>query len=106
MHRVLRPTCEAVIMDLRQDASLDEIDRYVKQSGRSPIDAWITRWTFRHVLLRRAHAPNQFLTMANQSKFGTCQIANSGIALEVRFRKASSASMTADVTQSPEAACQ
>jgi ubiquinone/menaquinone biosynthesis C-methylase UbiE len=95
MHRVLRPTCEAVIMDLRQDASLDEIDRYVKQSGRSPIDAWITRWTFRHVLLRRAHAPNQFLTMAQQSKFGTCQIANSGIALAVRFRKASSASRTA-----------
>ena len=105
MHRVLRPACEAVIMDLRQDASLDEIDSYVRQSGRSPIDAWITRWTFRRVLLRRAYAPNQFLTMAKQSRFGTCQIANSGIALEVRFRKASSPSMTARAAQSPEA-CQ
>jgi len=105
MHRVLRPTGEAVIMDLRQDASLDEIDRYVSESGRSPIDAWITRWTFRHVLLRRAYAGNEFLNMAKQSRFGVCQVATSGIALEVRFRKTSGASMTARVAQSPEA-CQ
>jgi len=105
MHRVLRPTGEAVIMDLRQDASLDEIDRYVRQSGRSPIDAWITRWTFRHVLLRRAYAGNEFLNMAKQSRFGVCQVATSGIALEVRFSKTSGASMTARVAQSPEA-CQ
>jgi len=105
MHRVLRPTGEAVIMDLHQDASLDEIDRYVRQSGRSPIDAWITRWTFRHVLLRRAYAGNEFLNMAKQSRFGVCQVATSGIALEVRFSKTSGASMTARVAQSPEA-CQ
>jgi ubiquinone/menaquinone biosynthesis C-methylase UbiE len=103
MHRVLRPTGEAVIMDLRQDASLDEIDRYVSESGRSPIDAWITRWTFRHVLLRRAYAPDEFLNMAKQSRFGVCQVETSGIALEVRFSKTSGASMTARVAQSPEA---
>ena len=105
MHRVLRPSGEAVIIDLCQDASLDEIDGYVRQSGRSPIDAWITRWTFRHVLLRRAYAPNEFLNMAKQSRFGVCQVETSGIALEVRFGKTSGASMTARVAQSPEA-CQ
>jgi ubiquinone/menaquinone biosynthesis C-methylase UbiE len=43
MYRVLRPGGEALISDLRNDASLDEVDQYVKQSGRSPIDAWMTR---------------------------------------------------------------
>jgi ubiquinone/menaquinone biosynthesis C-methylase UbiE len=94
MHRVLRPAGEAVIMDLRKDAPLDEIDRYVKQSGRSPIDAWMTRWTFRHVLLRRAYAANQFLNMARQSRFGACQIETSGIALKVGLKKAPSTSIT------------
>ena len=89
MHRVLRPGCEAIIADLRKDASLDEIDRYVKQSGRSLIDAWITTWTFRHVLLKRAYAQDEFLNMAKQSKFGGCEIAACGIALEVRLRKTS-----------------
>ena len=40
------PGGEAVIADLRKDASLDEIDDYVNQSGRSGFDAWLTRQSF------------------------------------------------------------
>lgn len=87
LYRVLRPGCEAVIADLRKDASLDEIDRYVKQSGRSLIDAWMTRWAFHHMLLKRAYAHDEFLDMAKQSRFGVCQIEAPGIGLEVRFTK-------------------
>jgi hypothetical protein len=39
MHRVLRPGCEAVVVDLCKDASLDEIDTYVRQSG--PENHWM-----------------------------------------------------------------
>jgi hypothetical protein len=39
MHRVLRPGGAVVVVDLCKDASLDEIDTYVKRSGRSRIDA-------------------------------------------------------------------
>lgn len=74
-------------MDLHKDASLYEIDTYVKQSGPSPIDAWMTRWTFRHMLLKRAYTDNEFVNMAKQSRFGTCQIEASGIGLEVRFKR-------------------
>ena len=102
MHRVLRPGCEALIVDLRKDVSLDEIDRYVKQSGRSLIDAWMTRWTFRHILLERAYANDEFLNMANQSRFGTCQIEASGIGLAVRFKK--TAGMSLPDTQASQAA--
>ncbi|PWT80903.1 MAG: class I SAM-dependent methyltransferase [Acidobacteria bacterium] len=88
MYRVLRPEGEALIADLCKDASLVEIDRYVKQSERSLLDAWITKWTFRHVLLKRAYAPDEFLNMARQSNFGGCEIELSGIGIAVRFRKA------------------
>ena len=43
MHRVLRPGGEAVVADLCKDASLHEIDTYVKQSRRSRIYAWMTK---------------------------------------------------------------
>jgi ubiquinone/menaquinone biosynthesis C-methylase UbiE len=53
--RVLRPRGEARIVDLCRDTPVGEIDTYVNRSGRSRIDAWFTKWTFRHVLLRRAY---------------------------------------------------
>lgn len=103
MHRVLRPGCEALVVDLRQDASLDDIDSYVKQSGRSLLDGWMTRWTFRHLLLKRAYSRGAFLKLAQQSSFGTCHIHESGIGLEVRFRKPPCISATVPASQHSQA---
>ena len=88
-HRVLRPGGEAIIADLRKDASLTDIDGYVRQSGRGAIDAWLTKWTFRHMLLKRAYSKDDFIQMAKQSRFGTCQIKTSLIELEVGLVKTS-----------------
>jgi ubiquinone/menaquinone biosynthesis C-methylase UbiE len=88
MHRVLRRGGEAVVSDLCKDASLEEIDRYVKNSGRGPVDAWMTKWTFRHLLLKRAYTEDDFVRMARQSCFGACRAAISSIGIEVRFTKA------------------
>ena len=87
MHRVLRPGGEAVVVDLCKDASLDEIDAYVKQSGRSRIDAWMTKWTFRHVLLKRAYTKDEFIRMAEKGRFATCQINVGPLGFEVRLTK-------------------
>lgn len=87
MHRVLRPGGEAIISDLCKDASLDEIDTYVKQSGRSKVDAWLTKWTFRHLLLKRAYTKDDFKRMAQSSRFGKCEITAGLIAFQVRFAK-------------------
>ena len=86
MHRVLTPGGEAVIVDLRKDASLDEIDTYVNRSGRGRFDAWLTKRTFRW-LIRRAYGKDEFLRMADESRFGTCQINSSPIGFEVSFAK-------------------
>ena len=93
MHRVLRPGGEAVIVDLCKDASMGEIDTYVKQSGRNWIDAWMTKWTFRHVLLKRAYTKDEFVQLAKQSHFGACQIRTSMIGLELRFAKTARVAM-------------
>jgi ubiquinone/menaquinone biosynthesis C-methylase UbiE len=87
MHRVLRPQRETVIVDLRKDVSPEQIAAYVKQSGRKWMDAWLTRWTFRHMLVKRAYTQDQFLRMAQQSRFGACQINAAPLFLEVRFTK-------------------
>lgn len=88
MHRVLRPGCRAVVADLCKDASVDEVEAYVRRSGRNRFDAWMTNWTFRHVLLKRAYTGDDFIRMSKQSRFGSCQITASAISFEVQFTKA------------------
>jgi ubiquinone/menaquinone biosynthesis C-methylase UbiE len=87
MHRVLRPGGEALVVDLRKDVSLEEIDAYVKQSGRSRIDRYLTNFIFRFVLIKRAYTQDQFTRMAEQSRFGRCQIDVGPIGFEVHFTK-------------------
>ncbi len=87
MYRVLRPRGEAVVVDLCKDEPLDEIDKYVRQSGRSWFDAWMTTWTFHHVLIKRAYSRDEFIRMAQQSHFGTCEIHRGQLGFEVRFTK-------------------
>ena len=87
MHRVLRPGCRAVIVDLRKDASIEEIDAYVKHSGRNRFDAWMTKWTFQHLLLKRAYTQGDFVQMSKQSRFRSCEITASTIGFEVQFTR-------------------
>lgn len=87
MYRVLRPTGDALIVDLCKECPITEIDAFVKQSGRSRIDAWMTKWTFRHVLLKRAYTRKDFVLMSKQSRFGACRIDGSGLGIAVRFAK-------------------
>jgi hypothetical protein len=47
----------------------------------------MTKWTFRHVLLKRAYTIEEFVCMAAQSRFGMCQINVAPIGFEVRLMK-------------------
>jgi hypothetical protein len=85
MYRVLRPGGEAIVHDLRKDVSSDEIDAYVKQSGRRALDAWLTRWTFRTMLIKRAYTTDELIAMARHSRFGSADMTTSSIGVEVRL---------------------
>lgn len=88
MHRVLRNGGEAVIVDLRKDVPIEEIDAYVRQSGRTIFDAWITKQVFRRLLIKRAYTQEALEQMAAESRFGACRINAEAIGLEVRLTKA------------------
>jgi ubiquinone/menaquinone biosynthesis C-methylase UbiE len=87
MHRVLKPGGHAVIVDLRKDVSMDEIEQYVKNSGRNGFDAWFTNLAFRHMLIRRAYTRGQMLDMAEQSRFGCCELTLGPIGFEAKFTR-------------------
>ncbi|HTB85090.1 MAG TPA: class I SAM-dependent methyltransferase [Candidatus Sulfotelmatobacter sp.] len=87
MHRVLKPGGKAMIVDLRKDVSLEEINAYVKSSGRNWFDSLLTRWIFRSFLIKRAYTTQNFQDMAHQSRFGRCTIDANSIGLNVRFEK-------------------
>lgn len=87
MHRVLKPGGRAIIMDLRKDASLDDIDAYIRSAGLGWINSLIYRFTFRFMLIPRAYSKQQFMEMASISRFRGCEVKEDGIGFEVILKK-------------------
>jgi len=87
MQRVLAPGGTASIHDLRKDAPLEAIDEEVRSMNLSRVSAAMTRWTFRHMLLKRAYPREELLDMAARSRFGGGELHEQGIGLELRLAK-------------------
>ena len=87
MHRVLKPGGRALILDLRKDASMNDINAYIKQSELGCANSIIYRMTFRYLLLPRAYSRQQFMDMASHSAFARAGIDASGIGFEVTLQK-------------------
>jgi ubiquinone/menaquinone biosynthesis C-methylase UbiE len=87
IHRVLRPGGCASIMDLRKEACLDEIAAEVRQMQLSPLNAMLTKWTFRLMLLRTAYTHEALEAVVARSRFGRGEIIVDGIGFELRLVK-------------------
>jgi ubiquinone/menaquinone biosynthesis C-methylase UbiE len=87
MRRVLRPRGRALIIDLRKDASLDDISAYIKDANVGWANSLIYKVTFRYLLIPRAYSKRQFIEMAASSGFGAPEISESGIGFEITLRK-------------------
>src|SRR5437764_6904361 len=90
MHRVLRDGGTAVIQDLRKDASDATIHDEVNAMRLGPVNAVLTRRAL-GMLRRRAYTKEQLERLAAASAFGRCERETSGIGMEVRLKKRSTA---------------
>ena len=87
MHRVLKTGGRAIILDLRKDASITDIDAYIKSADRGWLNSFIIRVAFRCLLIPRAYSREQFREMASSSRFGGCAVLESGIGFEIVLKK-------------------
>jgi ubiquinone/menaquinone biosynthesis C-methylase UbiE len=87
MHRVLKPGGKALVIDLRPDVSATAIDAYVKGKGLGWVNSLLTKWIFRHMLVKRAYSQEQFRHMAAETPFGACEIREDALGMEVSLKK-------------------
>ena len=87
MHRVLKPGGRAVIIDLRKDASWDEIVSYVDGLHESAMNSWFMKFTFKHMLLKRAYTETGISSLAAESDFKACEIVRNSVGMEVRLTR-------------------
>jgi ubiquinone/menaquinone biosynthesis C-methylase UbiE len=83
MHRVLKPQGRAIIIDLRKDASWEEVESYVKRTNLGTFDAWFTKMAFKHMLLKRAYTEKDMESLAKASDFRFFAIERSPVGMEV-----------------------
>jgi ubiquinone/menaquinone biosynthesis C-methylase UbiE len=87
MHRVLKPGGKALVIDLRKDASIRDIDAYIEAAGVSFISAIFMKWTFRTMLLKRAYTKQQFQDFISQTAFRNSEIRESGMGFDIWLEK-------------------
>ena len=85
MHRVLKPGGRATIIDLRKDASWEEIVTYVDGLKISRVNAWMTKFTFKHMLLKRAYTEAQMTALVGESDFKSLEIIKSPVGMEIKL---------------------
>ncbi|MGA2226147.1 MAG: class I SAM-dependent methyltransferase [Syntrophobacteraceae bacterium] len=87
MFRVLKPGGRAIVIDLRKDASSEEITALIEELNQRWFDSILMKLIFRFMLIPRAYATDQFRKMAAGSKFGGCRITQIPTSCEVVLEK-------------------
>ena len=88
MQRVLKPGGHALIIDLRRDASREELSTAVDGMHLGSFDAFLTKLTFRFMLLKRAYTREDFERFLAETSFEQIEIEQSPIGLELSLQRA------------------
>lgn len=86
MRRVLAPGGQALIIDLRRDASPKSIDQAVNGMKLGAVNGMITKLTFRFMLLKRAYTKSQFQEMIAAAEFSGAEIREDLLGLEILLK--------------------
>jgi ubiquinone/menaquinone biosynthesis C-methylase UbiE len=87
MRRTLRSGATALIIDMHSDVSDQAIDDFVAARSAGWFNALIMRWTFKHMLRKRAYSRQQMIDMAGRAGFGNCDVRDESIGMDVWLRK-------------------
>ena len=83
MHRVLTPCGQAMIIDLRGDASQVSINQAVNEMNLGIVNGILTRLAFRFMLLKRAYTRSEFERMISGTKFSDTAIQENLMGFEI-----------------------
>jgi ubiquinone/menaquinone biosynthesis C-methylase UbiE len=87
MYRVLKRGGQALIIDLRRDASKESIAQAVNHMNLGAVNQVITKLTFRFMLLKRAYTKQEFEELLADAKFHGIEIREDLIGLEIWLTK-------------------
>ena len=81
VHRVLKANGEALIGDVRKDASKEEIDKIAKK-----IDSFIMRWGLRHSV-KEAYTKDEIIQLLRKTEFKKGEVKETPPAVEIWLNK-------------------
>jgi ubiquinone/menaquinone biosynthesis C-methylase UbiE len=87
MCRVLKPGGQALISDLRRDASRADVDQLVREMNQNRVNAFMTRSAFHMMLLKTAYTTDEVRRFAAQTPFRQCDIHTNTVGMEIWLTK-------------------
>jgi ubiquinone/menaquinone biosynthesis C-methylase UbiE len=85
MYRVLKPGCDAVIIDLRKDFSSQDLNGYLK--GKGPLNAALIKLIFNTMLKKRAYTQEGIVQLTSESQFREGDLRLNAIGFELWLHK-------------------
>jgi ubiquinone/menaquinone biosynthesis C-methylase UbiE len=83
MRRVLRPGGRGLIIDLKRNASPEEVSRAVDGMGLSWFNGIMTKLVFKTMLIKSAYSKEEFERMLDEANFSSVEINEEGIGFEI-----------------------
>jgi ubiquinone/menaquinone biosynthesis C-methylase UbiE len=86
-HRVLKRGGTALVVDLRRDATMEDINAEVDKMNLNAVNAFLTRGAFKGMLLRNAYTGAEIEALAARTSFRGCRITKDYIGMEITLTR-------------------